>query len=360
MEKNFKVDKKFESEFDNFENVEDKVRSSFFGLTNKKIIETEIPNISRTKMEFYFHYSFNNNQFPFYVAITNKETRTIFIRKRGIAVIDDPSTYFLQCLDRAYERFTFLTESEKEKRNGYSFSNSHMDQDNFFGKIVEEFCYRRRFSCEFLKGESTNVYDWIIIDRNKLKYYLTISNIPSSQMIFFEKLAPSAVLGEYETDKNDLLIHLAQDLINEFETFKKLFKNDLLKEVYGLLNVEKWFRVEEQSQTWKENYVAIEKVRKQFENMIARLKHNPFPVNPELFEDGLETSQLREKLKRWFKRLLELHFGLRARQLRSREKYKLFYEHRITNAIVEHITGEPGVNEAFAHFQSLLRQCGAL
>ena len=82
------------------------------------------------------------------------------------------------------------------------------------------------------------------------------------------------------------------------------------------------------------------------------------PVNPKWIP--LERTELCEKLKRWFKKLLELHFGLRARQLGSRKKYKLFYEHRITNAIAEHIMDEPGVNEAFAHFQSSLQQCGAL
>ncbi len=88
--------------------------------------------------------------------------------------------------------------------------------------------------------------------------------------------------------------------------------------------------------------------------MIDMIDTRHSPVNPESLSPPLTEHQLREKLKRWFKKLLELHFGLRARQLRSRKKYKLFYEHRITNAIAEHIMDEPGVNEAFAHFVKIL------
>jgi hypothetical protein len=160
---------------------------------------------------------------------------------------------------------------------------------------------------------------------------------------------------------DDFLRQIAVNLKIEFETYSKFFDQNIDKEVRSLLNVEKWFQDKKQRLAWKENYDTIEKVRVVFEKVIVNINSNQLlPVNPGSLEDELEPSQLCNKLKGWFRKLLELHFGLRARQLRSRKKYKLFYEHRITNAIVEHIMDEPGVNEAFAHFQSLLRQCGAL
>ena len=160
-------------------------------------------------------------------------------------------------------------------------------------------------------------------------------------------------------DDDGFLEHIAMDLNNEFQTFSDLFQPSIDNKVKRLLHVQNRFQVKEEPQSWEENYVAIEEMRKKFKNMIVMMETTEsLPDNSKSI--SLEIPELSEKLKRWFKKLLELHFGLRARQLGSRKKYKLFYEHRITNAIAEHIMDEPGVNEAFAHFQSSLQQCGAL
>ena len=341
------IEPTFQSDFGNFDTVEDQVRLFFFKYRGKQIIETKIPEISEEELKFYFqNLTDENRKFLFKISKTGKEGwYKIHFEERKSEDIYDSSNYFSNCLDRAYEKFNKLADSVL-----YNFSNSEMNEDTFFEEKVEEFCSRQNFDCNSKESDSP-VAKWTITDRNNdQKYSLTISNIQSDPFIFFEKLAPSSVPGEDETYEDGLLIHLAADLETEFKTLKKLFKGKLDTEVRCLLDVKKWFRVKEQPPSWKENYVAIEKVRKQFENMIVILNHDD-PNSQSFVLDKPETC---EKLKRWFKKLLELHFGLRAQQLRSRKKYKLFYEHRITNAIAEHIMDEPGVNEAFAHFVKIL------
>ena len=289
----------------------------------------------------------------------DKVTITISFQQHTPNVIYNSSIYFSRCLERAYERCNKLADSEEKKIIAYRFSNSGMTKDNFFEERVQNFCSHHEFHCNS-ESKDIDVPEWTLTDTNNQQYYLTISNIQAAPCILFEKLAPSAVLREDGTDENDLLIHLAKDLQNEFNTFSNLFQPKIVKKVVRLLDVKKWFQVKEQPQSWEENYVAIEEMRKQFKNMIVMIeKNNSLPVNPDLIRPK-SLPEICEKLKRWFKKLLELHFGLRARQLGSRKKYSIFYEHRITNAIAEHIMDEPSVNEAFAHFQSLLQQCGAL
>jgi hypothetical protein len=351
----------FRSDFGNFDTVEDRVRIFFFDPPNTRIIETEIPKISENVLEFYFQdLKDENGKFLFKISMIHEKTIELIFQQRNSEVIYNSSIYFSRCLDRAYEKFKKLADSKENKIIAYRFSNSKMTKDNFFEERVEDFCSRHNFRYNS-EPKDIVVPEWTLTDKNDQKYSLTISNIPAGPCIFFKKLAPSAVLREDGTDENDLLIHLAEDLQNGFNTFSNLFQPNIDEKVERLLDVEKWFQVKEQPQSWEENYVAIEEMRKQFKNMIVMIeKNNLLPVNPDRI--SLEDSPLEicEKLKRWFKKLLELHFGLRARQLGSRKKYSIFYEHRITNAIAEHIMDEPSVNEAFAHFQSLLQQCGAL
>ncbi len=260
------IEPTFQSDFGNFDKVEDKVRSFFFTYQKIRIIETEIPNIRTEEVEFYFQTLKNSNiqmtrNFLFKISKIDEEGwyEIIFAERESIY---DSSIYFSDCLNRVYEKFQKihkLADVEETKVIGYNFSNSEMNQENFFEERVQAFCLHHEFNCI---SEPNDGYlpKWTITDTNNQKCSLTISNIQGGPCIFFQKLAPSAVLGEYETDKNDLLIHLAQDLKNEFETFKELFKGELDTEVPCLLDVEKWFWVKEEPQSWKENYVAIEKV----------------------------------------------------------------------------------------------------
>jgi len=348
----FNIKGTFQRDFGNFDTVEDKVRIFFFDYRQSKIIETEIPDINRRKIKFYFQNLYDENgkddengKFLFKISMIDEDTIKIKFQERTSKVKYDSSIYFSECLNRAYEKCNKLADSEENKIIAYRFSNSGMTEDIFFKERVEDFCLRHNFSY-ISKSENIAVPEWTLTDIYNQEYSLKISNIAGSPCIFFTKLAPSAVLREDGTDENDLLIHIADDLKKEFQTFSNLFQREIVKKVYRLLDVKKWFQVKKQPQSWEENYVAIEKVRVGFKELIVKIDSNE--------------PQLCKKLKRWFKKLLELHFGLRARQLGSRKKYELFYEHRITNAIAEHIMDEPGVNEAFAHFQSSLQQCGAL
>lgn len=366
----FEIDLDFKDKFDNFDILEEKVRY-FFSNSGNSVTEIFISEKKPNVSSFYFQYTDKQN-LPFEISITNESSRTIQFKPLE-SVSYNSSDYFLQCLHRAYERFTKLTNSENEKIGYPFFKHREMEKTMFFNEAVQEFCIVENITHR-IHSQTDNLYKYTIIRPNSQDCLLTISNIGSSPMILFEKTASSAESKDdngdkgnndipvaHPVDEDGLLQHIAQDLKQEFDTFSKNFPPSLNKTIQQLLTLNRWFQNSEEPLAWKENYETIEKVRVQFEKKIAMInKSRRPPVNPELLEPELQDQdKLRAKLKRWFKKLLELHFGLRARQLRSRNKYKIFYEHRITNAIAEHIMDEPGVNEAFAHFQSLLRQCGA-
>jgi hypothetical protein len=86
--------------------------------------------------------------------------------------------------------------------------------------------------------------------------------------------------------------------------------------------------------SWKRNHMLIEHVRA---TLTGALAHAP--------------TREQQRIKAWFRGLLELHFGLRYRQLRTRRRYREFFAVPLLFADPK-ATAACGLDEALAHFHA--------